>query len=99
MIAAPGGRRSRCGRIAGWSVSIGGTHAVRVHTAESADRGGGLQGISSAMSVQNAAAAVATTGAVPAAADEVSALTAAQFAKPRCITPSAPDGLRLARCS
>jgi PE family len=39
-----------------------------------------LQGISSAMSTQNAAAVVPTTGVVPAAADEVSALTAAQFA-------------------
>ena len=41
---------------------------------------GGLQGIGSALSAQNAAAAVPTTGVVPAAADEVSALTAAQFA-------------------
>jgi len=40
-----------------------------------------LQGIGSALSAQNAAAAAApTTGMVPAAADEVSALTAAQFA-------------------
>jgi hypothetical protein len=38
-----------------------------------------LQSIGSAMSAQNAAAAVPTTGVVPAAADEVSALTAAQF--------------------
>jgi hypothetical protein len=41
---------------------------------------GGLQGIGSALSAQNAAAATPTTGVVPAAADEVSALTAAQFA-------------------
>jgi PE family len=41
---------------------------------------GSLQGIGSAMSAQNAAAAAPTTGVVPAAADEVSALTAAQFA-------------------
>jgi hypothetical protein len=41
---------------------------------------GGLQGIGSALSAQNAAAAAPTTGVVPAAADEVSALTAAQFA-------------------
>ena len=41
---------------------------------------GTLQGIGSAMSSQNAAAAAPTTGVVPAAADEVSALTAAQFA-------------------
>lgn len=39
-----------------------------------------LQGIGSAMTAQNAAAAGPTTGVVPAAADEVSALTAAQFA-------------------
>ena len=41
---------------------------------------GTLQGIGLAMSTQNAAAAAPTTGVVPAAADEVSALTAAQFA-------------------
>jgi PE family len=41
---------------------------------------GTLQGIGSALSAQNAAAAAPTTGVVPAAADEVSALTAAQFA-------------------
>jgi hypothetical protein len=41
---------------------------------------GGLQGIGSALSAQNAAAAAPTTAVVPAAADEVSALTAAQFA-------------------
>jgi PE family len=40
---------------------------------------GALQGIGSAMSAQNAAAAAPTTGVVPAATDEVSALTAAQF--------------------
>jgi len=39
-----------------------------------------LQGIGSAMTAGNAAAAVPTTGVIPAAADEVSALTAAQFA-------------------
>ena len=38
-----------------------------------------LQGIGTAISVQNAAAAAPTTGVVPAAADEVSALTATQF--------------------
>jgi hypothetical protein len=37
-------------------------------------------GIGSALSAQNAAAAVPTTGVMPAAMDEVSALTAAQFA-------------------
>ncbi|MDI3314973.1 MAG: PE family protein [Mycobacterium sp.] len=41
---------------------------------------GNLQGIGAAMSAANAAAAVPTTGVIPAAADEVSALTAAQFA-------------------
>ena len=41
---------------------------------------GNLQGIGSALSAQNAAAAAPTTGVVPAAADHVSALTAAQFA-------------------
>ncbi len=39
-----------------------------------------LAGIGTTMSAQNAAAAAPTTGVVPAAADEVSALTAAQFA-------------------
>jgi hypothetical protein len=38
-----------------------------------------LQGIGSGLNAQNAAAAAPTTGVVPAAADEVSALTAAQF--------------------
>lgn len=41
---------------------------------------GTLQGIGSSLSAQNAAAAGPTTGVVPAAADEVSALTAVQFA-------------------
>ena len=40
---------------------------------------GNLSGIGSAVAAQNAAAAAPTTGVVPAAADEVSALTAAQF--------------------
>ncbi|MGO8962860.1 PE family protein [Mycobacterium sp.] len=40
---------------------------------------GNLAGIGSAMSAGNAAAAGPTTAVVPAAADEVSALTAAQF--------------------
>ena len=39
-----------------------------------------LAGIGTMMSAQNAAAAAPTTGVVPAAADEVSALTATQFA-------------------
>jgi len=41
---------------------------------------GVLQGIGSAMSARNAAAAAPTTGVVRAAADQVSAPTAAQFA-------------------
>lgn len=41
---------------------------------------GDLEGIGSAMAAANAAAAGPTSGVVPAAADEVSALTAAQFA-------------------
>ncbi|MGH3959197.1 PE family protein [Mycobacterium sp.] len=40
-----------------------------------------LQGIGSALVAQNAAAAVPTAAIVPAAADEVSVLTAAQFAR------------------
>ncbi|BBZ15321.1 PE family protein [Mycobacterium branderi] len=41
---------------------------------------GDLQGIGSAVSAANAIAAAPTTGVIPAAADEVSALTAARFA-------------------
>ena len=41
---------------------------------------GALQTLGSAMTAGNAAAATPTTAVVPAAADEVSALTAAQFA-------------------
>ena len=41
---------------------------------------GDLEGIGSAMAAENSGAVVPTTGVVPAAADEVSALTAAQFA-------------------
>jgi hypothetical protein len=41
---------------------------------------GTLQGIGSSLNAQNAAAEGPTTGVVPAAADEVSALTATQFA-------------------
>ncbi|MGH3552164.1 MAG: PE family protein, partial [Mycobacterium sp.] len=41
---------------------------------------GNLTGIGSALAAQNAAVAAPTTGVIPAAADEVSALTAAQFA-------------------
>lgn len=39
-----------------------------------------LAGIGTTMSAQNSAAAAPTTGVLPAAADEVSALTATQFA-------------------
>lgn len=39
-----------------------------------------LGGVGSSMTAQNAAAAAPTTGVAPAAADEVSALTALQFA-------------------
>lgn len=39
-----------------------------------------LQSVASALSAQNATAVGPSTGVVPAAADEVSALTAAQFA-------------------
>ncbi|EFG78378.1 PE family protein [Mycobacterium parascrofulaceum ATCC BAA-614] len=39
-----------------------------------------LRGIGSALAVQNAAASRSTTGVIPAGADEVSALTAVQFA-------------------
>ena len=41
---------------------------------------GELDGVGSAMAADNASAAGPTTGVVPAAADEVSALMAAQFA-------------------
>ena len=41
---------------------------------------GQLQDVGTAIAAQNAAVAAPTTGVVPAAADEVSALTAAQFA-------------------
>ncbi len=41
---------------------------------------GDLQGIGAVVAAGTAAAAAPTTGVVPAAADEVSALTAAQFA-------------------
>ena len=45
-----------------------------------ASAAGQLQSIGTAIAAQNAAAAAPTTGVVPAATDEVSALTAAQFA-------------------
>jgi PE family len=45
-----------------------------------ASAAGDLQNIGAAVAAGNTAAAAPTTGVVPAAADEVSALTAAQFA-------------------
>ena len=45
-----------------------------------ASAAGDLQSIGSAVAAGNMAAAAPTTGVVPAAADEVSALTAAHFA-------------------
>jgi PE family len=53
---------------------------VRTQPAELTAAADNLQGIGSTMAAQNAAAAAPTTGVIPAAADEVSALTAAQFA-------------------
>jgi hypothetical protein len=44
-----------------------------------ASAAGQLNGAGSALAAQNVAAAAATTGLAPAAADEVSALTATQF--------------------
>ena len=45
-----------------------------------ASAAGQLQGVGTAIAAQNVAIAAPTTGVIPAAADEVSALTAAQFA-------------------
>jgi hypothetical protein len=53
---------------------------VSMQPAELTAAAGNLQGIGSIMTAQSAAAAAPTTGVIPAAADEVSALTAAQFA-------------------
>jgi len=53
---------------------------VSTQPAELSGAAENLQGIGSAMTGENAAAAAPTTGVLPAAADEVSALTAAQFA-------------------
>lgn len=44
------------------------------------DAAGNLEGIGAGMAAGNSAAAAPTIGVIPAAADEVSALTAAQFA-------------------
>jgi PE family len=53
---------------------------VTTHPEMLASAAGELQSIGSAVAAGNTAAAAPTTGVVPAAADEVSALTAAQFA-------------------
>jgi PE family len=53
---------------------------VSMQPAELTAAAGNLQGMGSIMTAQSAAAAAPTTGVIPAAADEVSALTAAQFA-------------------
>jgi PE family len=53
---------------------------VTTHPGLLALAAGDLHGIGSEMAAGNMAAAAPTTGVVPAAADEVSALTAAQFA-------------------
>ena len=53
---------------------------VTTHPELLAAAAGVLQSIGAAVAAENTAAAAPTTGVVPAAADEVSALTAAQFA-------------------
>jgi hypothetical protein len=53
---------------------------VSAQPAELAAAADNLQGIGSALTEQNAAAAAPTIGVVPAALDEVSALVSAQFA-------------------
>jgi hypothetical protein len=53
---------------------------VTTHPEALASAATGLQSIGAAVAAENTAAAAPTTGVVPAAADEVSALTAAQFA-------------------
>ena len=53
---------------------------VTTHPQYLASAAGELHSIGSAMAAGNTAAATPTTGVVPAAADEVSALTATQFA-------------------
>jgi hypothetical protein len=53
---------------------------VTAHPEMLASAAGNLQCIGCAMEADNTAAAAPTTGVVPAAADEVSALTAAHFA-------------------
>ncbi|MBI2701218.1 MULTISPECIES: PE family protein [Mycobacterium] len=53
---------------------------VRTYPEHLAAAASNLQSLGAALNVGNAAAATPTTGVVPAAADEVSILTAAQFA-------------------
>jgi PE family protein len=53
---------------------------VTAHPELLGDAASDLQGIGAAVTAGNAAAANPTTAVIPAAADEVSALTAAQFA-------------------
>jgi hypothetical protein len=53
---------------------------VTTQPEEMAATAGSLQSIGSSMSAENIAAAAPTTGVTPAAADEVSALTATQLA-------------------
>ncbi|MGH3556571.1 PE family protein [Mycobacterium sp.] len=53
---------------------------VTTHPEMLASAAGELQSIGSAVAAGNTAAAAPTTGVIPAAADEVSGLTAAQFA-------------------
>ncbi|MGV0042764.1 PE family protein [Mycobacterium colombiense] len=53
---------------------------VTVHPDKLSAATSNLQSITAALHVGNAAAAIPTTGVVPAAVDEVSVLTAAQFA-------------------
>lgn len=53
---------------------------VTTHPAVLTAAAGGLSSIGASLSAQNAAAAGPTTGVIPAAADEVSTLTAARFA-------------------
>ena len=53
---------------------------VTTHPEALLSAAGDLQNIGAAVAAGNTAAAAPTTGVVPAAADEVSALTAAQFA-------------------
>ena len=53
---------------------------VTTHPEALASAASGLQNIVAVAAAGNAAAATSTTGVIPAAADEVSVLTAAQFA-------------------